>query len=246
MKKKKKSLIMLVCVLTILSSVAFGTIAYLTDRATVTNRFTIGNVDISVDETEVDENGDPKQNPDQDPNNPNDDNLRTEEENVYPLIPGSEYVKDPTMTVKAGSKEAYVRMMVTISNANEIDEIFADLKTQYPDKYTNGFVPGDFVTEHNNAEWEYTGSMAKDATANTYTLEFRYVEAVEPTDTEDSVLPPLFKTIRIPGELTNEHLTALVDFHIDVVGNAIQTIGFESAEAAWVAFDAQMTAATTP
>ena len=35
---KKKSLIMLVCALMIVSSVAFGTIAYLTDRAGVTNR----------------------------------------------------------------------------------------------------------------------------------------------------------------------------------------------------------------
>ena len=241
---KKKSLIMLVCALIILTSVAFGTIAYLTDRASVTNRFTIGNVDIAVDETEVDENGDPVPNPDDDPNNPNDDNKRTEEENEYPLVPNSEYVKDPTLTVKAGSKESYVRMMVTISNASQIDAIFAELRAQYPDKYPNGFEPGAFVTGRNNAVWVYTGAMAKDETANTYTLEFRYFEAVEP-DGADLVLPALFETIKIPGELTNEHLAQLEGFAIDVNGHAIQTTGFATADEAWAAFDAQMTATGT-
>ena len=64
---KKKSLIMLVCALMIVSSVAFGTIAYLTDRAGVVNKFTLGNVDIVVDETEVDDEGNPVPDPDYDP-----------------------------------------------------------------------------------------------------------------------------------------------------------------------------------
>lgn len=240
MKMKKKSLIMLMCALMIISSVAFGTIAYLTDHAGVTNRFTIGNVDIVVDETEVDENGDPVPS---DPNDPDAPNLRTEEENEYPLIPGSEYVKDPTMTVKAGSEKSYVRMIVTIRKAAEIDAIFAQLQAQDPDKYPNGFEPGAFVTGRDNTVWVYTGTMAKDEVQNTYTLEFRYFEAVEPTDTEDKVLPPLFKTIKLPGELTNAHLTQLEDFAIDIEGHAIQATGFDNADAAWATFDAQ-TAAT--
>ena len=238
---KKKSIIMLLCALTIISSVAFGTIAYLTDRAGVTNRFTIGNVDIVVDETEVDENGNPVPNPDYDPNDPNDPddpNLRTEEENEYPLIPGSEYIKDPTMTVVAGSEKAYVRMVVTLSNAAEIDAIFAELQSLYPEKYPNGFAPGVFVTGRDNTVWVYTGAMAKDEVLNTYTLEFRYFEAVEPTATEDVELPPLFETIKIPGELTNAHLLKLEGFAIDIEGHAIQATGFDNADAAWEAFDA--------
>lgn len=245
MIRKKKSIIMLLSAVMIVSSMAFGTIAYLTDSAGVTNRFTIGNVDIVVDETEVDENGDPVPNPDYDPTDPtdpDDPNLRTEEENEYPLIPGSEYVKDPTMTVKAGSEESYVRLMVTITNAAEIDAIFADLKLMYPDKYPNGFIPGDFVTGRDNTVWVYTGDMVKDEELNTYTLEFRYFEAVQPTETENMTLPALFETIRFPGELDNEHLSQLTDFAISVDGHAIQTTGFESADEAWMAFDAQMTA----
>lgn len=241
---KKKSLIMLVCALMIVSSVAFGTIAYLTDRAGVTNRFTIGDVDIVVDETVVDENGNPVENPNYDPNDPENDDpyLRTEEENEYALIPGSEYVKDPTMTVKAGSEEAYARMVVTITNAAEIDAIFAELQTQYPTRYPNGFVPAEFVTGRDNAVWVYTGNMVKNEVLNTYTLEFRYFEKIAPTGEANVELPPLFETIKIPGELTNAHLSTLTDFEVRVDGHAIQTTGFATAEDAWAAFDVQMTA----
>ena len=244
---KKKSLIMLVCALMIVSSVAFGTIAYLTDRAGVTNKFTIGDVDIVVDETEVDENGDPIENPNYDPENPGNEDpyQRTEEENEYPLIPGSECVKDPTMTVKAGSEEAYARMVVTITNAAEIDAIFAELQTQYPAKYPNGFVPGDFVTGRDNAVWVYTGTMYKNEVLNTYTLEFRYFEPVKATGEENMELEPLFETIKFPGELTNAHLSTLTDFEVRVDGHAIQTTGFTTADEAWAAFDAQMTVTST-
>lgn len=245
---KKKSLIMLVCALMIISSVAFGTIAYLTDRAGVTNKFTIGNVDITVDETEVNPDGTPEYpegtelNPDGTPVDPTIKPERTEEENEYPLIPGGEYVKDPTMTVKAGSQEAYVRMVVTINHADKIDAIFKELKAMYPTKYPGGFVPGDFVTGRNNSEWIYTGNMVKDDALNTYTMEFRYFEPVAPSETEDVTLPPLFETVIIPGELSNAHLSTLTDFTMDVNGHAIQITGFDTAEEAWAAFDAQTTA----
>ena len=239
---KKKTLIMLLCALMVVSSAAFGTIAYLTDHAGVTNKFTIGNVDITVDETVVDEDGNPVSNPDYDPNDPDSSpNERTEEENEYPLVPGSEYTKDPTLTVKAGSQESYVRMVVTINNAAEIEAIFEELMAMYPDKYPNGFVPGDFVTGRDNSKWVLTGDMVKDATQNTYTMEFRYSETV-PQSEADVKLPPLFETISIPGELSNAHLSTLTDFAIDVQGHAIQTTGFDSADDAWAAFDAQTTA----
>lgn len=243
---KKKSLIMLVCALVIVSSVAFGTIAYLTDRAGVVNKFTLGNVDIVVDETEVDEEGAPVPDPEYDPDDPDpehpDPNKRTEEENEYPLIPDSEYVKDPTMTVRAGSKEAYVRMVVTITGAAEVKAIFDELKILYPLTYPNGFVPGDFVTGRDNTKWVYVEDedYGYNAVTNTYTLEFRYFEPVEPTDGEDVVLEPLFETIRFPGELTNAQLSTLENFEVWVDGHAIQTTGFTTADKAWTAYDAQM------
>lgn len=234
---------MLVCALMIVSSVAFGTIAYLTDRAGVVNKFTLGNVDIVVDETEVDDEGNPvPEEPDPDDPDPDPDYKRTEEENEYPLIPDSECVKDPTMTVKAGSEEAYVRMVVTITNAAEVEAIFNELKTLYPLTYPNGFVPGDFVTGCDNTKWVYVedDKLGFNEITNTYTLEFRYFEPVESTDAENVVLESLFETIRFPGELTNDHLTTLADFEVRADGHAIQTTGFATADEAWAAYDAQM------
>lgn len=240
MVMKKKSIIMLVCALLIISSVAFGTIAYLTDRESVTNRFTVGDVEIIVDESKVDENGNAI---------PDADRVK---ENDYHIVPGGVYDKDPTMTVKAGSEESYVRMMVTVTKASQIKTIFDELATRY-DKYAGGFVPNEHVEGWNSAEWTYYG-MTTDATANTFTLEFRYYAAVKPLDTEDKVLPALFTKLKIPGELTNEHLKMLKGengengFQIEVVGHAIQTAGFRNADEAWAAFDGQMKAAgvTTP
>ena len=241
---KKKSLIMLVCALMIVSSVAFGTIAYLTDRAGVTNKFTIGNVDIVVDETEVDENGNPVPDPEYDPANPTpehpDPNKRTEEENEYPLIPGSSYTKDPTLTVKAGSEESYVRMVVTITNAAEVKAVFEELKAMYPEKYPNGFEPAAHVDGYDATVWPLYATT-ENTVLNTMTLEFRYPTPVTAGE-EDVRLPALFTTLNVPGELTYSQLQQLTGLAIEVNGHAIQTTGFETADEAWTAFDAQMVA----
>lgn len=241
---RKKTFIMLLSALMIVSSVAFGTIAYLTDTAGVVNKFTIGNVDITVDETEVNPDGTPKYpegtelNPDGTPVDPTVEPERTEDENTYPLIPGSEYVKDPTMTITAGSEEAYVRMVVTITSAAELKEVFAQLQATYPDKYPNGFLPEKHQTGWDNTVWQYVDTT-EDAVANTMTLEFRYATTVVGAKDAPTVLPPLFETIKVPGEINNAQLQTLADLTIAVQGHAIQIIGFDDADAAWAAFDAQ-------
>lgn len=242
---KKKSLIMLLSALMIVTSVAFGTIAYLTDRAGVTNKFTIGNVDIVVDETEVDEEGKPVPDPEYDPENPDpehpDPNKRTEEENEYPLLPGTSYVKDPTLTVKAGSEESYVRMMVTITSAAELKQVFDELKIMYPEKFANGFVPNEHVEGWDSSVWPCY-AMTENAEENTIVLEFRYPAAVPANDEADTKLPALFTKINVPGELTGAQLQTIGGLTVDVKGHAIQTAGFENEDAAWAAFDAQMKA----
>ena len=59
MKISKRSLIMALSMVLALSVSAFGTVAYMTDRSSVTNVFTIGGIDIEMDETKVDEDGNP-------------------------------------------------------------------------------------------------------------------------------------------------------------------------------------------
>lgn len=234
---KKKSFIMLVCMLMVVTSVAFGTIAYLTDQTTVINRFTVGDVDIRVDETDVDEKGNPIPS---DPNDPNSPPARTEAGNDYHLTPGSVHTKDPVMTILKGSEEAYVRMLVTINNYADLKQIVSDLHTAYG-LYPNGFLPEEFVGEWDSTSWPcHSMSVANDI----LTLEFRYFMPVSAPNA-DVVLPALFKTVNVPAQITKEQLKKISDLEITVVGQAIQTATFLDADQAWTAFGIQTNAPAT-
>lgn len=59
MKITKRTILIALSLVMAISATAFGTIAYLTDRQSVTNTFTYGDVNITLDESKVDENGNP-------------------------------------------------------------------------------------------------------------------------------------------------------------------------------------------
>lgn len=218
MKNMKKILLCCLCVVALVAASVLGTLAYLTDRDTAVNTFTVGNVDITLDEEAV--------NPDGTPTEEDDDRVQ---ENEYHLIPGQTYVKDPTMTVKAGSEESYVRMLVTINCYSQLQAIFGE--DFLPEEYVNGTWDSEI--------WPCVGSET-DETANTITYEFRYHETVDASESEeDIVLEALFQSFTLPGEITGEELATIQDLTITVEGHAIQAAGFDDADAAWTAFDAQ-------
>ncbi len=213
MKKSKVLGLLLLAVALVCTSV-LGTIAYLTSEDEVVNTFTVGDVDIVLDETAVDENGVPKEGADR------------VKSNQYHLIPGSTYVKDPTMSVLKGSEESYVRMIVTLNCYEELKAIFGE-----------EFLPQDFVNGWDKDTWVSTEVIDVDAQANTATYEFRYKDTVKPGKDEDLVLDALFDEIFMPEEVTGEQLATIANFEIKVVGHAIQKSGFESADEAWLTFD---------
>lgn len=92
---KKKLMTVLALVLVIAMSVA-GTVAYLTSTDTVTNTFTVGNVEITLDEAKVDEYG-VAATP-----------ATRVDKNDYKLIPGHTYTKDPTIHVATGSEDCWL------------------------------------------------------------------------------------------------------------------------------------------
>ena len=99
MKNGKKILALLLCaVLLIVASVA-GTIAYLTDNQAVSNTFTVGNVSITMVETKVNEYGVALT---------GEEAGTTNEGNIYKLIPGHSYTKDPTIKVSENSEDCYI------------------------------------------------------------------------------------------------------------------------------------------
>ena len=209
--KRSKPLVLALCAVLLVVGTILGTVAYLQDTASVVNTFTVGNVHLKLDEAVVDEKGEPT-------------GGRTETGNAYHLIPGVTYTKDPTVTVLKGSEESYVRMMLTLNCASELDAIFAP----------NGAVLTEIFKGYDAIKWEYVDVTR--GNDNTITYEFRYFETVKLEKDTDLVLDALFDTVTVPNTMTGEQLATIADLKITVEAHAIQATGFANADEAWAAF----------
>lgn len=225
---KKKILALCLVVALMATAIAGATLAYFSDTTNVVNNtFTVGDVDIKLDEEDITK----------------DDDSRTEEGNKYENIyPGQTVTKDPTVTFVKDSRDCYVRMIVTV-------EGYENLVTAFPDqKYWVG-TPGQgvFLLEMLvNDTWDKEVWIAQNEgealeAMKTGKYEFRYHEIVKDDAAKaGKSLEPLFEEILFPADLTNKQIAALNNVSIKVVAHAMQAEGFESDEAgAWAAFDAE-------
>ena len=88
----KKLAVMLASLALVLCTVIGGTLAWLvTETAPVVNTFTYGDINITLQETDTNKDGD---------NDPN--------TNTYPMVPGHTITKDPKVTFKANSEDAWL------------------------------------------------------------------------------------------------------------------------------------------
>ena len=236
MKTKSKALLLTLCAVLLVAASVLGTMAYLTSSAEVKNTFTIGKVEIKLDETDV--------------TNPTGPRVQA---NSYKLMPGTTYTKDPTVTVKAGSEESYVRMKVTFNNAKEIIALCTDpdmvdevtgVENAFPLIRMVNFVEAnaakwDGIIPDNMVETEDMLAMPKyfvhDAATDTLTYYF-YYKATASGAEGDVVLPVLFDSIKVPEWVTGEQLKALDNFRITVIAEAIQADSFADAADAWSHF----------
>ena len=215
-KSMLRKVLLLACSAVLLVCLSVGaTLAYLTSNDTVVNTFTVGKVAITLDETDVKLDG------------TKDTDARVKA-NDYKLMPGHTYIKDPTVTVAAGSENSYIRLLVTISNAANVKAVFgAD------------FLPENYVSDWDRNVWMPV-SITEDAKADTITYEFRYYQTVDASaSATDIKLPALFKKFTVPQDVDNANLLKLQNTKITVVAHAIQADGFTTADAAWTAFAAQ-------
>ena len=226
MKKAKKIVALLLCAVLLVGASVAGTVAYLTSRDQVTNTFTVGQVKIELDEAKVGEDGRYVD---------HDDRVKT---NDYHLLPGMTYDKDPTVTVKAGSDQAYVRMLVKVTNIVNLKYVFDDASYYAAD---GTFLLQNLIDGWDPTIWVYEG-YTPDGDNGTY--EFRYFAPVDTLDGQDLVLDDLFETITIPGEDVDSDNIAYLDYvQIDVVAQAIQAAGFAAdgdktaEDVAWEAFN---------
>lgn len=96
---KRKSIIVVLSLLAII--LVSGVLAYFTDTATVTNKATMGKVDIELKEYTM--NGSEK----------------IEWTNLTNVLPGDKISKIPEITCAAGSADCYIRAKVTITCSDE-------------------------------------------------------------------------------------------------------------------------------
>lgn len=213
MKKSqtRRILLLLGCAVLLVCLSVGATLAYLTSTDSVSNTFTVGNVQIKLDEAKANADGTLVENADR------------VKENAYHLLPGHTYNKDPMVTVLANSEECYIRMIVTVNKKAALDAIGVNTLAVF--------------AGYDSTKWALASQ--KEGGADNMVYEFRYYTTVSTVDKADKPLEPLFEKMIIPGNITNDKLATLAGLEIDIVAQAIQADGFGTADAAWTAFEAQ-------
>ena len=124
MKTARKVLILALCAVLLVSISVMGTMAYLTSQASVNNTFTVGKVAITLDEADVKTDGTYETTKD-----------ARVDKNEYHLLPGHEYIKDPTIHVGSDSEDCW--LFVKVENGIAAIES-GSIATQMT---TNGWTP---------------------------------------------------------------------------------------------------------
>lgn len=239
MNKKLRRILLTVCSAALLVCVTVGaTVAYLTSTDEVNNTFTVGSVDITLDEAAIKQDETTK-------NWVEDADADRVDGNKYHLLPGITYAKDPTVTVTKGSEKAYVRVLVTVNKKTALDSIFA----KYAE--SEGLSIDDVVIDFSD-EWKAEKDTIIDTEKDTRTYVIRYIgkdkdgngtvedsEGIVDAQSAAVKLADVFQKISIPEYFTNDDIKDLNGLTINVVAQAIQADGFDTGDAAWAAFDGE-------
>lgn len=153
MKSKKsvsmKAVVVLMALVLLIGCGVGGTLAWLMDHTdTVTNTFTVGDINIKLYEHELDANGEFK-------------TTETKTINTYKILPGTSEKKDPTVEVLKNSEDCYVFVQV-----QEVNNVAAE--------DASGNVTHKYVTwAIDDAVWTELNKNA-DGTITTYYLTSNY------------------------------------------------------------------------
>ncbi len=143
----------------------------------------------------------------------------TIEKEDFQLIPGKKYYKESIVTVKKGSMESYIRILVNINEIQAIEEIIKE-----------PFYPEKFVTGWDKEKWPCVNTTNNKDGSKTY--EFRYYKTVSAKEKEKKLIP-LFEYFTIPMELTNKEIIKINNLKINIEAHATQANGIENADEAW-------------
>ena len=200
MKKTRKILAMAACAILLVCISVGATVAYLTSTDSVRNTFTVGKVEITLDEAKTDING------------VADNTVPRVVSNKYKLMPGHEYVKDPTVHVTAGSEDCYI--FVKVENG-----ISAFEAATVAAGYTN--IADQIEANGWNELTGVTGVYYKEYTQSETVTNLVVFEKFKVSDTANTV---------DAWASVSEATTKVI-----VTAYAVQADGFTNAKAAWEA-----------
>ncbi len=213
---KKRFVAILLCVTLVALAAIGATFAYLTDTKSVNNTFTMGNVAIKLDETNV-----------------NDPNGARVTSNAYNVYPGAVVTKDPVVH-NTGKNAAYIRATVNVSDWMNLCAAY------YPDfKYTfgqEGYKAAlNLLVGELGEGWSVVGVEAGD----TFTIgqfDAKFILKYDGTLAANADTTAMFQTVTIPAGIDNANADSFKE--VKVVAQAIQADGFDTWEDAFAAYDA--------
>ncbi|MCD7722892.1 MAG: hypothetical protein LUH82_02915 [Clostridiales bacterium] len=210
MKLKKKYIItVLASLLLIAALMAAPTYSYLYYKsASIVNNFAPGSLEISLDEAVVDKYGEPVTD-----GSGQATGERTSTGNSYRYLAGAELTKDPTVTVFNGSDSCYVYVCV-------VDELTSCTNSAGTALFT--------VEDLNTDDWAVVSTVSG---SNVTTTIYRYCGDAQSKDSvidasaaeSDIVLSPIFTTIKVSEELTQQDIETIGSKTITVTSWAIQS-----------------------
>lgn len=214
---KKRFVAILLCVTLVALAAIGATFAYLTDTKTVDNTFTMGNVAIKLDETNV-----------------NDPEGARVTSNAYNVYPGAVVTKDPIVH-NTGKNAAYIRATVNVSNwMNLCAAYYPDFKETFPnDGYKAAL---NLLVGELGEGWSVVGVEAGD----TFTIgqfDAKFILKYDGALASGADTTAMFQTVTIPAGIDNVNTDSFKE--VKVVAQAIQADGFDTWEAAFAAYDAK-------
>lgn len=212
MKKKLMAIALAVCVVAVLA--AGASLAYFTDETTKTdNVFVMGNVKITLDETNIKEDK-------------GDHTVRTSVGNTYTnLYPGIVMDKDPIVH-NVGKNDAWVRVIVRVSNG-------AAFMEKFKDEENYGESPLAGLTHGLGDGWTIVDTKTDTATNDViYTIVYKNAIAANEST------PAVFTKLYIPATFGNADMAAITakdakgnatgSFTISILAQAIQEEGLNA------------------
>jgi len=222
MKTKHKALLLTLCAVLLVTASVVGTIAFLTDTDTVKNTFTVGQVQISLDEAKVNTAGQ-KLNDQDEVWKTGDTYASRVTENTYHLLPGMTYSKDPIIHVDANSENSYIFIKVDNNGIEAIEEkdtaAHSDYKTVSAQILTNGWT-----------WWKTEGNVHYFYQEYTKGQNDRELEVFQQFKVGDAVTNQQLNDYYTSAQENNDQAKAVI-----VTAYAVQKAGFDDHADAWEA-----------